>query len=229
MNGSIVLQDVPVVVVVGEDTTETRQCRKCGKIKSVSGFYGGCRVCKQCRLEESREAYRAVALQRNSAANERFKKKTGFSMQDALCEKLKTCPGCGIEKPLVAFEKPKSKLCKKCKEIGFEQLDAVATEIESWVQIDSVVRALAELQAVTNIEMQECEKRVLKIRECSEDVLEPVVLHRTAMMRMVESFLKKNCKGSVNRKYRFGSIHYKDGKCSFKLDFEKAMTLKDKP
>lgn len=128
----------------------------------------------------------------------------------------KHCPGCGETKPVTDFHKDSAKAdglnvrCKSCRAKGYQYLaPGVGRDIDSFDQVEGVIRAMAELQAVIETEEAVCEAEVQKVRDASVEATGAWRAKLVNWNRMVrEFFLKHILKGAAERKYtfRFGCV-----------------------
>lgn len=210
----------------------TKKCTKCGKKKPLSEFCKSTRfkdglsyTCKKCQ-----KAYRAGNTQ--------------------VVVNTKQCTRCGIEKPVSSFTKccaNKDGLhnnCKDCKQ-QFERaykknrrkepLDIDSqnskAKIDSWTQVDSVLREMAEMQLVVNKETEALEKRISLVKSYSDEMIEPCVLHQIALQGMLKMFIKKELakKKIAVRRFAFGQVLWNNGKVDIELNVEFAKERLDKP
>lgn len=163
-------------------------------------------------------------------------------------EKIKRCNKCGLVKPHVAFSKCKKGrygrvgTCKDCIKIynrlyaqshirGEHNRTNEERGIESWSQVEGVIRELAELQARIKNEYQALQQRIALIRKYSDDAVEPEISHRIALERMLEDFLGKLPlpKKGIRNFYRFGVLKFCGKKMSLELDTGLAGQMRDKP
>lgn len=150
--------------------------------------------------------------------------------------KKKRCPGCGIEKPLdpgfhIDSHSPdghqgKCKTCRNRRSVETSK----GSGIDSWAQMESVLRRMAELQGAIDAERVLCKRRVAMVKQYSQEGTELWRIALRRWRRRIRAFVSKQCgKGKCQKKYRFGSIRYKRGKLSIELDSELAAASKDKP
>ena len=200
-----------------------KKCTKCGEVKPLSCFCknrrrpdGLCSHCKECQ-----KTYRVIS------AKSKEKPK-------------KVCSKCGLPKPLSDFGKSKHHQCKACvneykrlyskmRRKGLINVTCCST-LDSWKQVESALREMAELQHFINTENAACEKRLDLIREYRDETIESAVGHQAALQSLLTAFMEKTAtKGTINRDFRFGSMRFSHGKLSFKLNVELAQKLIDKP
>jgi hypothetical protein len=158
----------------------------------------------------------------------------------------KHCNKCGKEKPHGDFTKDKSSkdglygICKECKR-QFEKsykknrrdIDPQNSRvgIDSWCQVDSVLREMAEQQIIINKEQTVCNKRIELVKKYSDEIIEPYLTHKMALEAMLTIFFKEKLSGvkTSTRKFSFGQIFYRKGKVQVKLNVELADRRMDKP
>ena len=160
----------------------------------------------------------------------------------------KRCGKCGLIKSKDKFPKDKrspdglSYLCKDCKRAydtayhksrragAGKVTNTRAAGIDSWNQIDSVLRELSETQYKINVETDLCEQRKKMVEQYSQEITEPLVGHQIGLQKMLIDFLKKNLiKAQKVRKYRFGSVCFMLGQLELKLNPALAGKLMGKP
>ena len=202
-----------------------KKCTKCGEVKPLSCF------CKNRRMPDGLCCHCKVC-QKN------YRENLGKSKE----KPEKVCSKCGILKPLSDFAKSNqsrdgcSGHCKKCKceyaRFGnkVRKENSGGGDLNSWKQVDSALREMAELQHFINAENAACEKRLDLIREYRDETIESAVGHQAALQFLLTAFIEKTVtKGTINRDFRFGSMRFSHGKLSFKLNVELAQKLIDKP
>lgn len=159
-------------------------------------------------------------------------------------KKTKICSKCKAVKPVSGFWKhstAKDRLhpwCKVCsvsdqsvrRENSKKQEPNIKGRgIESWSQMDSVFRELAEIKLRINEEKALCEKRINLIKEYSQEQIEPCITHQTGLRSMVEDFVKKNCAGrNIKQTFRFGSLSFVEGKVRLSPNIGKAAKMRGK-
>jgi len=105
------------------------------------------------------------------------------------------------------------------------------TGIDSWKQIGSILRQMAESQLAINHENAALEKRISLVKSYSEEFTEPLLSHQTASQAMLTAFLKKKLSGikTTVRRFQFGQVFWNKGKITIKLNTELAKNRLGKP
>jgi hypothetical protein len=162
----------------------------------------------------------------------------------------KYCNKCGKEKPLGDFTKNQSKkdgLCDSCKDCkrNFEnsykknwrinrrdiEPQNCRAGLDSWQQVDNVLREMAESQIAIDKEQTVCNKRIELIKKYSDEIIEPYLTHKMGLEAMLAMFFKKELSGvkTSTRKFSFGKVFYKNGKVQVDLNIELAKGRLGKP
>ena len=151
----------------------------------------------------------------------------------------KLCPGCGETKPASDFHKDSAKAdglncsCKLCRAQGYQYLaPGVAREIAEFDQVESVVRAMAELRGAIDIAQAHCEAEVHKLRDWSRQDVDPWAARLVNWERLIrEFFLKHILKGAAERKYtfRFGCVEVCGKRVTVTLNAKLAAASAGKP
>jgi hypothetical protein len=106
---------------------------------------------------------------------------------------------------------------------------APAIGIESKVQIVSLIREMAELQAHINHEKALCEIRISAIKKYTDEIIEPSVSHQINLRAMLLNFLKKQKTKTFFRKYYFGVVSFSRGELKLRLNADLAKKRMEKP
>lgn len=160
----------------------------------------------------------------------------------------KQCTKCRIIKSKDKFPKDKrapdglNYICKDCRRAyntTYQKLrrggkpkvtNIRAAGIDSWNQIDSVLRELSESQYKINTENALCQERKALIDKYSQEITEPLVAHQIGLQTILIDFLKKNLVEAQRvRKCRFGSVCFMLGKLELTLKPALAGKLIGKP
>jgi len=159
----------------------------------------------------------------------------------------KSCSKCGIVKPKSEFHKDKNiadgyrRECKDCKrdyervyKRAYRKFGATKperVEIETWDQIDSIIREMAELQCQIQDEHKQCDYRIQLLKGYSNEIIEPALCHQISLRLMLDAFLKKHCPRTKTTKkgYRFGTLQFSRGKLEVELNTERARKYIGKP
>jgi hypothetical protein len=164
--------------------------------------------------------------------------------------KTKRCSKCGKEKPVGCFTKNSynkdglNDSCKECKHqfensykrnrrIHLCDIDPQNSRagIDSWQQIDSVLREMAESQIAIDRENAALEKRLGLVKSYSDEIIEPIFSHQIALRAMLETFFKKELSKTktTRRRFKFGNIFWHKGKIKIKLNTVLAENRMNKP
>jgi hypothetical protein len=155
--------------------------------------------------------------------------------------RTKYCTQCNKEKPLDDFFKSKcskdgrSSICKECQKSLYKKPHIAAQNsregIDSWQQVDSVLREMAESQVVIDKEQAVCDKRIELIKKYSEETIEPYLTHKMALENMLKNFLRAELSGvkTATRKFSFGQIFWSKGKVKISLNTTLAKVRTGKP
>lgn len=165
----------------------------------------------------------------------------------------KRCGKCGKVKASDDFHKSRSSkdglghVCKECYKAYYKDhkqhlksthkkrsdVDSQNSRagIDSWQQVDSVLREMAESQLVINHENTALEERINLIKSYSNEIIEPPLSHQMVLQTMLIMFLKKELLKTKNttRKFPFGKIFWSNGKVKIKLNTELAKNRMGKP
>lgn len=167
-----------------------------------------------------------------------------YSKNDKMPEiKTKNCTKCGKAKPLACFYKQKrsadgrGSICKECHKTLYRKNQGdidppnCRSGIDSWQQVDSVLRAMAESQIAIDKEQAVCDKRVGLIKKYSEETIEPHLTHKMGLENLLTNFLKEKLPGikTTVRKFSFGQIFWRKGKITINLNTELADRRMGKP
>lgn len=196
------------------EAKEEKRCSRCRKTKPRTNTYfsknkrspdGFCLWCKKCQKE-----YRdRRILHTNSNAPKTYE------LHSLEC----ACKEC---------EKRNERIYKN--QQGRGKADVTETlGIQSWNQVDSVLREMAELQSDINKETTVCEKRVSMIREYSKEVIEPWLVHQIVLQATLQNFLRKDGRKRLVGRYRFGIINFFRGRLKIKLNLNLAKQQRGKP
>jgi len=200
----------------------TKQCSKCHKIQLAGEFtknngnYDG--LSSRCR--ECVKADRQAQIKR-----------------DKTIPAEKQCCQCGFVKSYRDFDKkPEASdglhsCCKKCRNLNarvlylMRQVDKKSPQkafagIDSWEQVEDVLRHMAELQIAINQERADCDWRIDTIKRQVAKTIKPIIVHQTRLHLMLESFLKKvrRTAGTIYEQFDFGSVRLCHGKLRVELN-----------
>lgn len=169
-------------------------------------------------------------------------------MKDKRIRDNNRCCNCGVTKTKDNTTKDKrvrngfQSLCKNCKRAYDRVYRKLYREgklgahkslagIDSWNQVDSVLRELSELQYRINTENDLCQQRIDLIKEYSQEITDPYIAHQLGLRSMLDSFFKRN-PGKLKtskREYCFGTIVIRRGKRILSLEPELAGKKLGKP
>lgn len=218
--------------------TKTKRCTKCGGEKPVSEFY------------KNKQAKDGLSLQCKGCAKSYYKGTVKTNKDIAKKPDTKRCSKCGREKPVSDFTKNCSSKdgfyssCKDCKQqfertykkLYRKELHDIDSQnsravLDSWQQIDGVLREMAETQLTINNETESIEKRINTIKLQSDETIEPCVLHQIFLQAMLAVFLKKELSKDKRavRQFQFGKILWNAGKVNIELNTEFAKERLGKP
>jgi hypothetical protein len=154
------------------------------------------------------------------------------------------CGGCGLMKPKSGFPgRTKSEHCLDCRrqynriykqlrrEGKIQQGHLQSVGIETWEQVDSVIREMAESQYRIQKEYADLQKRITILKKYTEETVELELFHQTNFRSMLTEFLKKACQPgrAIRRKFVFGSLRFRRGKLEVNLDADYAGQRIGKP
>jgi hypothetical protein len=159
-------------------------------------------------------------------------------------QKERVCSDCGLPKLKSAFRK-KDKRCWECRKryiSAYKQLRRAGQPrqtryafaevgIETWEQVESVIREMAESQFRINEEYAGMERRIALLKKNTDVTVEPELIHQINFRSILKAFLKKTCpKGQAITKYcAFGIIKFHRGKLDVELDTTLARMRMDNP
>ncbi len=159
-------------------------------------------------------------------------------------QKERICVGCRLPKPKGEFIKGSSR-CRECRRQYhriYKQLRRqgrprqfrealLEKEIETWEQVESIIREMAESQFKIQKEYAALEKRIALLKKYTNEMIESMLLHQINFQSMLKAFLKKTCpKGqAVTRRFDFGILRFYRGKLDVDLDAAYAGERMDKP
>jgi len=160
----------------------------------------------------------------------------------------KRCSKCGLIKSKDKFAKKASSpdglayICKDCRrayDTVYHKLqrsgksratNTRAAGIDSWNQIDSVLREMSEVQHKINTESDLREQRKQLIEQYAQEITEPLVAHQIGLQKILTDFLKKNReKAKQVFACRFGAVCFRRGKVELTLKPVLAGKLIGKP
>ncbi|MBA7656591.1 hypothetical protein ES703_64517 [subsurface metagenome] len=159
----------------------------------------------------------------------------------------KRCSKCGLIRSIDKFPKNKRAPdglgyhCKDCEEAyntayhklrraGKLAVFRVVAGIDSWNQIDSVLRELSEAQYRINTETNLCKQRKKMIEQYTQEITEPLAAHQISLQKMLVDFLKKNReKAKQVTVCRFGAVCFRRGKVELTLKPALAGKRMEKP
>ena len=218
------------------DTIETavKKCSRCGEEKPLTEFYinrhqpnGLTSACKSCTKK--------YVVNRNRIVQQAHTVIDKHTVN-------KYCQRCGLLKAASEFHKNAGKSdgldywCKKCRNRynkAYKNLGtpAFGTGIDDWLQVDSVLRTMAELRHDTNCTKAECEKRISTIRAEHEKGIESAAEKIKCFNGMIAQFARKHCPEheTIVRQFRFGTVQVYRGDINVELRVDYAGAMRGKP
>jgi len=188
-----------------EPEEPTKQCRYCGQAKPVSAF----------------------------ARDPKAKGDASSHYCKVCAHQTKRCPKCGRTKSLLAFSpgvKPGGvqTYCKPCRSVYvyyrakhpglLRETARLAQGLDSWSQVPSVVRELAELEADLSGGRKKDDEEI-QLRS-----------HQAGLVRLLKKFLRKKLNGApFSKTYRFGTVRFRSGALRLALRPTVAMRYRDRP
>ena len=103
--------------------------------------------------------------------------------------------------------------------------------IETWDQVDSVIREMAELQYGIQKEYVALEERIAILKRHTAEIIEPDLFHQINLRSILKAFLEKACPPgrAIRRKFDFGIVRLCRGKLNVVLDAARAGQRIGKP
>ena len=158
--------------------------------------------------------------------------------------KTKKCSKCGEDKPLSEFYtqgpdkiRPECKECARMAEwVRYHRkggtLRPRGIGIDTFKQVQSVVRNLAELQAAVDTEIKRRDSLFSQIYADSAKVIEPWVLRQISLKFLIERYRQKHYGKAIEvftRRCVFGVVYFSKDGTEIKLDADKARERLGKP
>jgi hypothetical protein len=159
-------------------------------------------------------------------------------------QKEKICRGCGLPKPGKEFVKGSSR-CLECRRQyhrvykqlrrqgrGRQKRQAfLEVGIETWKQVDSVIREMAESQFKIQKEYADLKRRIVLLKKYTDEAVESEVIHQIIFQSMLKVFLKKTCSTAqaTLKRFDFGVLRFNRGKLTVELDAAYAGQRMEKP
>jgi hypothetical protein len=159
-------------------------------------------------------------------------------------QKERICSYCGLPKPKRAFRK-KDNRCLDCrreynrvwKQLSragkARQTNQASSEvgIETWGQVDSVIREMAESQFKIQKEYAALEKRIALLKKNTDETIEPELIHQINFRSMLKVFLEKTCstEQAILKRFDFGVLRFHRGKLEVELNAAYAGQRMGKP
>jgi hypothetical protein len=142
-------------------------------------------------------------------------------------QKKRICGGCGLPKPKREFVKSDNR-CRDCrrqfwrlyKKMRKEGQVRTGVGIETWGQVDSAIREMAELQHEIQKEYAALEGRIALLKKYTDEIIEPKIFHQINLRSMLKTFLEKTHtkKEVITRYFNFGILRFHRGKLELDLD-----------
>jgi hypothetical protein len=169
-----------------------------------------------------------------------------FQMTVTSKQKKERCGSCGLMKPIKELRCNERKInCLKCRRQYnrvYKQLRRAGQArqknqtysevgIETWDQVDSIIREMAESQFRIQKEYADLEKRIVFLRKYTAEAVEPELIHQINFRSMLKAFLKKTCstEQATLKRFDFGVLRFCRGKLDVDLDAAYAGQRIDKP
>jgi predicted nucleic acid-binding Zn-ribbon protein len=159
-------------------------------------------------------------------------------------QKKRICKHCGQPKPVEEFVKGSNR-CLECRRQYFrvyKQLSragkarqkreaCLEVGLETWGQVDSVIREMAESQFRIQKEHADLEKRIALLKKYTDETVEPELIHQITFQSMLRAFLKKTCstEQAILKRFDFGVLRFHQGKLAVELDAARAGQRMGKP
>ncbi len=149
---------------------------------------------------------------------------------DGFCSSCKVCRKkyrSGVELDYGYRDLYKEKACESQRELP----EKSKVSIDSWSQVDSVVREIAEIQAAINAEQTTRERRIAQLEEYINEAIRPWRARQERLTDTLKEFFQKNHTNTTatTKKYRFGVVCYSEGHITFDLNTELARKKIGKP
>lgn len=156
----------------------------------------------------------------------------------------KQCYACKQTLPLSDFHKSKGRKdghegkCKTCRAASYSESNPKKGQgVETWDQLEGLVRGMAETQAAIELEEAACESRIALARKNCRETAAAWKSRIGVQSKLIEAFLKKECERTEDRReiqslqksLRFGMISYHRGNLEMTFNTKKAIKLQGKP
>jgi len=121
--------------------------------------------------------------------------------------------------------------CREGQAIHTHHASSADVGIETWGQVDSVIREMAESQFKINNEYMGLNRRIALLKKYTAEAVEPELIHQINFRLMLETFLKKTCstEQAILKRFDFGVLRFHRGKLDVELDAAYAGQRMDKP
>jgi len=204
---------------------EEKRCRRCGEVRPRTEFIidrhttdGLQSNCRQCSRATDRERVRRRQQQK-------------LNLPDT-----KRCSRCGRVKSHTDFHVHRSKPdglrshCKQCRMLerqvkyAVEQADKLAFQrgpgLESWEQVESAIREMAELQVLIDKQKTQCDATIEQVKADTARLVKPHVMHQARLESLIERFIKQTRRtcGKVERSFAFGSVCFVRNRLDLRLN-----------
>jgi hypothetical protein len=144
--------------------------------------------------------------------------------------KERKCGGCGRMKPKGEFPRKKRYgHCIECRRLynnlyqqrrRNEEDVRKQAGIETWDQVDSLIREMAESQFRIQKEYALLDNKIATLKKATDEIIETDIIHQINLRSMLTAFLENVCpsKQAMRRKFDFGALRFCRGKLSMDLD-----------
>ncbi len=216
-----------------KERVEKKCCIKCQEVKPAEEF--------------NKDLHRRDGLTSQCRQCSKLSRKALIKRNPDLPE-TKICSQCGIEKPQQQFYKKHESpdglcfQCKSCQKLSMrmryimralhrEKGKGLRPGIETWGQVDNLVREMAELQVAINNAKRAYEKSIDMIKNDYAQNTRPYVTKQTLLQLTVEDFIKKTCRSArrMVKNCRFGKVAFYRRKLEIVLNVELAAARIGKP
>jgi len=215
-----------------------KRCPRCGEEKPLTEFHvnrqkpdGHMSSCKSC-------------IKYQAKRNRIIRRAQQTGTQGIVHKQIvnKWCQRCGLLKSRSEFHNNAHRAdgleprCKKCRSDNYQASKQLAspglnTDISDWLQVDSVLRTMGELQHDVNCAKVECGKRILAIKAECEQSIELAAEKIKCFNGMIAQFARKHCPEheTIVRQFRFGTLQVFRGEINVELRVDYAGEMRGKP
>lgn len=202
-----------------------KKCTKCGIVKpaedfnkskkSRDGLQWNCKSCRRVWRLEQRNKEKTSPDEKRCSACKIIKPRRAFYRNSLSSDGLRSwCIDC--EK---VYNRIVKKHCYKAKDR--ERKSRIG--IDSWEQVDSALRQMAEIQLAVNHESERRDNILATIKDYDEKI--SVMVYQQGFIRsLIEAFLHRVCpkQTETKKRFRFGSISFFRNKLEVFLNLEYA-------